>query len=66
MNVPRDVFYEKEAEVVVSRSYGPGRYDRNYEERGGSTTRSTSGGRRRGTWRRSSNWCGRRRSTSTA
>lgn len=34
MDVPRDVFYEKEAEVVVSRSYGPGRYDRNYEERG--------------------------------
>lgn len=34
MNVPRNIFYEKEAEVVVSRSYGPGRYDRNYEERG--------------------------------
>ncbi|HOB18709.1 MAG TPA: bi-domain-containing oxidoreductase [Candidatus Methanoculleus thermohydrogenotrophicum] len=34
MNVPRDIFYQKEAEVVVSRSYGPGRYDRNYEERG--------------------------------
>ncbi|CVK34399.1 Gfo/Idh/MocA family oxidoreductase [Methanoculleus bourgensis] len=34
MNVPRDIFYEKEAEVLVSRSYGPGRYDRNYEERG--------------------------------
>jgi predicted dehydrogenase len=34
MNLPRDVFYEKEAEVVVSRSYGPGRYDRNYEEKG--------------------------------
>ncbi len=34
MNLPRDVYYEKEAEVVVSRSYGPGRYDRNYEERG--------------------------------
>ncbi|MDN7026084.1 zinc-binding dehydrogenase [Methanoculleus sp. FWC-SCC1] len=34
MNVPRDIFYEKEAEVVVSRSYGLGRYDRNYEERG--------------------------------
>ena len=32
--MPRDIFYEKEAEVVVSRSYGPGRYDRNYEERG--------------------------------
>ncbi|WP_292518323.1 bi-domain-containing oxidoreductase [Methanoculleus sp.] len=34
MNVPRDTFYAKEAEVVVSRSYGPGRYDRNYEEKG--------------------------------
>ena len=34
MNMPRDIFYAKEAEVVVSRSYGPGRYDRNYEERG--------------------------------
>lgn len=34
MNLPRDVFYAKEAEVVVSRSYGPGRYDRNYEEKG--------------------------------
>ena len=34
MNVPRDIYYEKEAEVVVSRSYGPGRYDRNYEEKG--------------------------------
>ncbi|WP_292731309.1 bi-domain-containing oxidoreductase [Methanoculleus sp.] len=34
MDLPREIFYEKEAEVVVSRSYGPGRYDRNYEERG--------------------------------
>ncbi|RXE55603.1 oxidoreductase [Methanoculleus taiwanensis] len=34
LDIPRDVFYEKEAEVVVSRSYGLGRYDRNYEERG--------------------------------
>ncbi len=34
MDLPRDIFYEKEAEVVVSRSYGPGRYDRDYEERG--------------------------------
>jgi predicted dehydrogenase/threonine dehydrogenase-like Zn-dependent dehydrogenase len=34
MNVPRDTFYEKEAELIVSRSYGPGRYDRNYEEKG--------------------------------
>ena len=28
------VFYDKEARVVFSRSYGPGRYDPNYEERG--------------------------------
>lgn len=28
------VFYEKEARIVFSRSYGPGRYDHNYEERG--------------------------------
>ena len=34
MDLPRDIFYKKEAEVVVSRSYGPGRYDRDYEERG--------------------------------
>ncbi len=34
MDVPRDTFYAKEAELIVSRSYGPGRYDRNYEERG--------------------------------
>ncbi|MBU1340872.1 MAG: bi-domain-containing oxidoreductase [Proteobacteria bacterium] len=27
-------YYEKELEVVFSRSYGPGRYDPNYEERG--------------------------------
>jgi predicted dehydrogenase len=34
MNIPRAPFYEKEIEVRVSRSYGPGRYDRAYEERG--------------------------------
>lgn len=27
-------FYHKELSVVMSRSYGPGRYDRNYEEKG--------------------------------
>jgi predicted dehydrogenase/threonine dehydrogenase-like Zn-dependent dehydrogenase len=32
--IPRDKYYEKEAEFVVSKSYGPGRYDRNYEEKG--------------------------------
>lgn len=30
----RRVLYEKELEVRLSRSYGPGRYDRDYEERG--------------------------------
>ncbi|RLI80095.1 oxidoreductase, partial [Archaeoglobales archaeon] len=34
MNVPREKYYEKEAELVVSRSYGLGRYDRLYEEKG--------------------------------
>jgi predicted dehydrogenase/threonine dehydrogenase-like Zn-dependent dehydrogenase len=30
----RAVMYEKELELRLSRSYGPGRYDRDYEERG--------------------------------
>lgn len=30
----RAVLYEKELELRLSRSYGPGRYDRDYEERG--------------------------------
>ena len=34
MNLPRRPFYFKEAEFVVSCSYGPGRYDPDYEERG--------------------------------
>ncbi len=34
LEIPRKTFYEKELEVVVSRSYGPGRYDPDYEERG--------------------------------
>jgi threonine dehydrogenase-like Zn-dependent dehydrogenase len=34
MTVPRDSFYEKELELRLSRSYGPGRYDPKYEERG--------------------------------
>lgn len=32
MNVPRSPFYEKELTVKLSRSYGPGRYDPQYEE----------------------------------
>ncbi|MGD8329025.1 MAG: zinc-binding alcohol dehydrogenase, partial [Acidobacteriota bacterium] len=34
LDVPREVYYPKEAEIVVSCSYGPGRYDPNYEDRG--------------------------------
>ncbi len=31
---PRDTYFAKELELVVSRSYGPGRYDPRYEEGG--------------------------------
>ncbi len=34
MTIPRKTYYEKELDLVVSRSYGPGRYDPNYEEGG--------------------------------
>ncbi len=34
MSIQRRPFYEKELTLVMSRSYGPGRYDPNYEERG--------------------------------
>lgn len=32
--IPRKLYYEKELKFLVSRSYGPGRYDPAYEERG--------------------------------
>lgn len=34
MQVPRKLYYDKELELTVSRSYGPGRYDPQYEEGG--------------------------------
>ncbi|HXX01010.1 MAG TPA: bi-domain-containing oxidoreductase [Candidatus Acidoferrales bacterium] len=34
MNIPRSPFYEKEISFRMSCSYGPGRYDPEYEERG--------------------------------
>jgi predicted dehydrogenase/threonine dehydrogenase-like Zn-dependent dehydrogenase len=34
MDIPRSLFYEKELNVKLSRSYGPGRYDPTYEEKG--------------------------------
>jgi predicted dehydrogenase/threonine dehydrogenase-like Zn-dependent dehydrogenase len=34
MNVPRADYFKKEISLTVSMSYGPGRYDAEYEERG--------------------------------
>ncbi len=34
MDIPRRVYYGKELDLRVSRSYGPGRYDPSYEEHG--------------------------------
>lgn len=34
LNIPRNVYFQKEIEFVNSRSYGPGRYDASYEEGG--------------------------------
>lgn len=34
MELPRDIYYRKELEFRLSRSYGPGRYDPQYEEHG--------------------------------
>ena len=34
MDVPRNSYYQKELSLRLSRSYGPGRYDTTYEEKG--------------------------------
>lgn len=34
MDLPRNLFYERELDLRLARSYGPGRYDPAYEERG--------------------------------
>lgn len=34
LEIPRKLYFEKELTFLVSRSYGPGRYDSAYEERG--------------------------------
>lgn len=34
MNIDRRPFYEKELTFTIARSYGPGRYDASYEEKG--------------------------------
>ncbi len=34
LDIPRKIYYQKELTFLVSRSYGPGRYDVGYEEKG--------------------------------
>jgi hypothetical protein len=34
MDIPRKLYYEKELDFRISRSYGPGRYDSAYEQKG--------------------------------
>ena len=34
LDIPREDFYKKELSIQIPSSYGPGRYDRNYEELG--------------------------------
>jgi len=34
MDIPRNDYYKKELDLRLSMSYGPGRYDTNYEEKG--------------------------------
>jgi predicted dehydrogenase/threonine dehydrogenase-like Zn-dependent dehydrogenase len=34
MDIPRKIYYDKELLFLISRSYGPGRYDPEYEENG--------------------------------
>lgn len=34
LTLPRKIYYEKELSFINSRSYGPGRYDSNYEDNG--------------------------------
>ena len=34
LSIPRKIYYEKEINFQVSRSYGPGRYDPGYEDKG--------------------------------
>ncbi|MBN2047888.1 MAG: bi-domain-containing oxidoreductase [Anaerolineaceae bacterium] len=34
LDIPRAAYYHKELELLISRSYGPGRYDPSYEEAG--------------------------------
>ncbi len=54
MDVPRNDYYHKELSLIVSRSYGPGRYDAAYEERGNDYPAGYVRWTSSGIWRRSS------------
>ena len=43
MELQRKLYYEKEIDFRVSRSYGPGRYDDAYEQKGRGKSRTLSG-----------------------
>ena len=60
LDLPWNSYYDKELEVRLSRSYGPGRYDPSYEERGSTTRSGTSAGPSGATWAPSSTWLPRR------
>jgi len=34
LQIPREIFFQKEAEILISRAAGPGRYDMSYEKGG--------------------------------
>ena len=34
LEIPRETYYHKELSLIISRSYGPGRYDPEFEEKG--------------------------------
>ncbi len=53
MELPHRTYYDKELSLVLSRSYGPGRYDPSYEERAWPTRSVTCAGRSAATWRSS-------------
>ena len=54
MEIPRSPFYEKELHLTISCSYGPGRYDSLYEEKGIDYPVGHVRWRSTGTWRQSS------------
>ncbi len=45
MDIERKAYYEKELDFRVSRSYGPGRYDAAYEQKGRDSSGRRGGGR---------------------